>query len=132
MPTPRPLSPHLQVYRWQWTMVLSILHRVTGISLGLGTVLLAWWLLAAASGPGAFAVARAFIGSIPGRLVLLSFTFALFFHLANGVRHLFWDFGMGLERNTARRSGWIAFLAAIVLTVVAWELGYLMRDGAAL
>ena len=130
MPNPRPLSPHLQIYRWQWTFVLSILHRVTGVALGVGTVLLAWWLLAAATGPEAFAAARAFIGSIAGRFILLGFTFALFYHLANGIRHLFWDFGLGLDARTARTTGWAVLLATVVLTLVAWSFGYAMRDAA--
>ena len=101
----RPLSPHLQVYRLQWTMVLSFLHRITGVALGLGTVLLAWWLVAAASGPEAFATVQNVVGSIPGRFVLLGFTFSLFYHLSNGIRHLFWDLGIGFELKAARTSG---------------------------
>ncbi len=84
----RPLSPHLQVYRPQLTSVLSILHRITGVALAIGTLLLVWWLIAAAAGPGAYDAAQGFIGSILGRLLLLGWTFALFYHLANGIRHL--------------------------------------------
>ena len=122
MPNPRPLSPHLQVYRWQWTFVLSILHRITGVALGVGTVLLAWWLLAAATGPEAFAAARAFIGSIAGRFILLGFTFALFYHLANGIRHLFWDFGLGLDARTATTFAVIAAAAASGFAVLKLAL----------
>src|SRR5215213_9810890 len=109
----RPLSPHLSIYRFQWTMALSILHRFTGVALGAGLVLLAWWLVAAASGPEAYALARHFTGSIPGRLLLLGFTFALFYHLCNGIRHLAWDFGLGFDLRTAQASGWIVFLSSI-------------------
>ncbi len=123
----RPLSPHLQVYRPQWTMILSILHRITGVALGLGTLLLAWWLVAAASGPDAFATAQRTVGSIPGRIVLLGFTFSLFYHLANGVRHLFWDMGIGFELKAAQKSGWFALVLAVVLTIGSWYAGYAMR-----
>ena len=84
MPASRPLSPHLQVYKWQITMVLSISHRATGLALSMGTLLLVWWLVALATGPQAFAVAQGFVGSWLGRLLLLGWTFSLFFHLANG------------------------------------------------
>src|SRR5260221_6908133 len=85
----RPLSPHLQIYRPQLTSVLSILHRATGILLGVGTLVLAWWVIAAAAGPDAFARVQGFLGSWLGILVLLGWTAALFYHLANGIRHLF-------------------------------------------
>lgn len=123
----RPLSPHLQVYRWQITMALSILHRITGVGLGIGTILLAWWLIAAASGPEAFETVQWFMGSIIGRLILLGFTVALFYHLCNGVRHLFWDVGYGLDIPTMTRTGWIVIVATVVLTLVAWVAGYGMR-----
>ena len=123
----RPLSPHLSVYSFQWTMALSILHRVTGVALGGGLVLLAWWLVVAAVSPAAFAVARGFTASIPGRFLVLGFTFALFYHLCNGIRHLAWDFGVGYELKTAHASGWFALMAAIALTIVAWLGGYAAR-----
>lgn len=125
----RPLSPHLQVWRWNVTMALSILHRATGVGLGLGSLLLAWWLIAAASGPEAFATAQDFMGSILGRLILLGFTAALFLHLCNGLRHLFWDMGYGFEIATAERTAWLVLAAAAVLTLVAWIAGYAMRGG---
>src|SRR5688500_2907199 len=93
----RPLSPHLQIYRWQITMVMSILHRITGVALAVGTLLLIWWLVAAAAGPDAFATAQDFLGSILGRLLLLGWSWALFYHLCNGIRHLAWDAGWGFE-----------------------------------
>ena len=116
----RPLSPHLQIYRPQLTSVLSIAHRGAGIALGVGAAFFAWWLLAAASGPEAYGYAQAFFGSALGIVVLAGFTFALFYHLSNGIRHLFWDAGMGLELDRAYRSGWAVVAAAIVLTAGAW------------
>lgn len=118
----RPLSPHLQVYRPQITSVLSILHRITGVALTFATLLLTWWLVAAAYGPEQFADAQAFLGSWIGQLLLWGFTFAVFYHLANGVRHLLWDFGWGFEMDQVRKSGIavIAFAAAATLiTLVA-------------
>ena len=126
----RPLSPHLQVYRLIFTMVLSGLHRITGLVLGLGTLLLAYWLIALASGPDAFATAQWLFGSWIGRLVLLGFTFSLFYHLRNGVRHLRWDTGRGLEIDEARRSGIAVVVVSIGLTLAAWIVGYMMRGGA--
>ena len=116
----RPLSPHLQIYRPQLTSVLSIAHRGAGIALGVGAAFFAWWLLAAASGPDAYGTAQAFFGSALGIVVLAGFSFALFYHLCNGIRHLFWDAGMGLELDQAYRSGWTVIAAAIVLTAGAW------------
>lgn len=123
----RPLSPHLQVYRWQISMTLSILHRISGVGLGLGTLLMSYWLIAAAAGPGWFADAQAFLGSILGRLILLGFTVSLMFHLCNGIRHLFWDTGRGFELPTMRASGIAVAIATVVLTVAVWVAGYMMR-----
>jgi len=121
----RPLSPHIQIYRWQITMTLSILHRATGIALTVGTLLLAYWLIAAAAGPDAFASAQALIGSWFGRLLLFGWSYALFFHLCNGIRHLAWDAGWGFEIATATSTGWFVVFASIVLTLLAWVLGYM-------
>ena len=121
----RPLSPHLQVYRPQITSILSILHRLTGVALGLGALALVYWLAAAASGPSAFAQAQAVAGSWLGWLVLLGFTWALFYHLCNGIRHLFWDVGLGYEITTARLTGWCVLLASFALTGAAWVVGIL-------
>jgi succinate dehydrogenase / fumarate reductase cytochrome b subunit len=116
----RPLSPHLQVYRWYFTMALSIGHRVTGIGLALGLVLLTWWLLALASGPEAFATVQAAMHSWLGVLVLFVYTFVLFYHLANGVRHLAWDAGYGFELPVAINSGIAVLGVAGALTVLVW------------
>ena len=120
----RPLSPHLQIYRPQLTSMLSIAHRGAGIALGAGAAFFAWWLLAAASGPDAYSYAEAFFGSVVGIVVLAGFCFALFYHLCNGIRHLFWDAGMGLELDQAYRSGWAVIAAAGLLTAGAlvWAL----------
>ena len=125
----RPLSPHLQIYRPQLTSVLSILHRLTGVALAIGTGLLVWWLAAAAAGPEAFAVVNGFLGSVLGRLLLLGWSFALFYHLCNGIRHLFWDAGFGFELATLNRSGWLVLVASLALTVIAWLAAYAARGG---
>jgi succinate dehydrogenase / fumarate reductase cytochrome b subunit len=125
----RPLSPHLQVYRPQLTSMLSILHRLTGVALAVGTLLLIYWLVAAATGPEAFAEAQRLIGSILGRLLLFGWSFALFYHLCNGIRHLYWDAGYGFELATVYRSGWLVVVASIGLTVASWAVGYAMRGG---
>lgn len=125
----RPLSPHLQVYRPQLTSVMSIFHRLTGIALAIGTLLLVWWLVAAAAGPAAFDTAQSFIGSIIGRILLFGWTFALLYHLCNGIRHLAWDTGRGFEIATAYASGWLVVIAAAVLTVLVWVVGYAAQGG---
>lgn len=116
----RPLSPHLQVYRPQLTSVLSITHRATGVALALGLLLLAYWLLALAGGPESYAVARELLGSWLGKIILFGFSFALFYHLCNGVRHLFWDAGLGLELKSAYASGWAVVAVSAALTVLSW------------
>lgn len=120
----RPLSPHLQIYRPQLTSVLSIFHRLTGVALGLGTLMLAWWLIAVATGPGAYATVATATASWIGRLVLFGWTFALFYHLCNGIRHLFWDAGRGLELPAIYASGWAVVVASLALTLAAWVWGY--------
>ncbi|HTS90751.1 MAG TPA: succinate dehydrogenase, cytochrome b556 subunit [Stellaceae bacterium] len=129
MPAERPLSPHLQIYRLQLTSVLSILHRITGVALAVGTLLLAWWLVALASGEDAYTAAQGFIGSWLGKLLLLGWSFALFFHLANGIRHLFWDAGYGFEIKTTYASGWTVVAASALLTILAWGIGFSVMAG---
>ena len=123
MTVERPLSPHLQVYRPQLTSMLSISHRATGLALAVGTIVLVWWLVALAQGDDAFMTAQLFLGSWIGKLLLLAWSFSLFFHLANGVRHLFWDAGYGFSLKTTYASGWAAVITATVLTVLAWGVG---------
>ena len=127
--TNRPISPHLQVYRPQLTSMLSILHRITGVALAVGTILLVYWLIAAASGPEAFAGAEALIGSWLGRILLFGWTFALYFHLTNGIRHLFWDAGFGFELKSVYASGWTVVALAAVLTLVSFVAGFALTGG---
>ncbi len=116
----RPLSPHIGVYRWRITSTLSILHRATGLAMSLSLAMLAAWLLAAATGPEAYARTSAFIASPLGLLILAAASFSLFFHLCNGIRHLFWDAGKGFEMEQARASGWAVVAVSIAATVVFW------------
>ena len=116
----RPLSPHLQIYRWYFTMALSIAHRITGVGLALGLVLFTWWLLALASGPEAFATVHAVLASWFGVLVLFLYTLTLFYHLGNGIRHLVWDFGYGFDPQVARASGAAVLAFAGAMTVLIW------------
>ena len=125
----RPLSPHLQVYRPQLTSMLSITHRLTGVALAAGTFLLVWWLVAAATGPEAYATAQVAISSVIGRLLLFGWTLALFYHLCNGIRHLFWDAGYGYELKSAYASGWAVMAGSVALTLLAWIWGYAALAG---
>jgi succinate dehydrogenase / fumarate reductase cytochrome b subunit len=125
----RPLSPHLQVYRWTVTMASSILHRATGVALGAGALWLAWWLLAASTGYEAFDCVQAFSTSIIGMLLLFGITWALMYHLLNGIRHLAWDLGHGFEVKTATTTGWVVIVLSVVLTIVAWAAGLSMLGG---
>ncbi len=119
----RPLSPHLEIYKPQLTMVLSITHRFTGVGLAVGTLFLTWWLIAAAMGPEAYAFTQWIYGTWLGTLVLFGFSVSLFYHLCNGIRHLFWDVGLGYEMETVYRSGWSVVAATAVLTFAAWAIG---------
>ena len=118
----RPLSPFMfpTWYRFQITSVLSILHRFTGIALSVGSILLAWWLVAVAAGGEVFAATRDFITSPIGLLLLFGWSVAFFYHLCSGVRHLAWDAGYGFELRTAHLSGYAVLAATVVLTVLAW------------
>lgn len=120
MAAQKPLSPHIQIYRWEITMLVSILHRAAGIALALGTVMLVWMLLALASGEEAYACFQKFAGSPIGSLLLLGWTGALFLHMANGVRHFFWDIGKGYNIPVARRWAFIVIGFAAVMTAVVW------------
>ena len=119
----RPLSPHLQIYRWQLTSVLSILHRAAGVVLSAGTILLVWWLVAAASGPEAYEGVQDFLGSWLGLLLLFGWTASLFYHLCNGIRHLVWDTGHALDLASTYRGGWAVLAATAALTLAAWVAG---------
>ena len=119
----RPMSPHLQVYRPQLTSVLSITHRATGVALAVGTIFLVWWLVATGAGAEYFDYVQAIMGSWLGLLILLGFSWAVFYHLCNGIRHLFWDAGYGFELETAYKSGWATVAGSVVLTAIAWAIG---------
>jgi succinate dehydrogenase / fumarate reductase cytochrome b subunit len=116
----RPLSPHLQIYRWPVTMAVSILHRITGGALYFGTLLLLWWLMAAATSDSAFDTVQSVFGHWFGQLVLFGFSWALIHHLLGGIRHLVWDTGRGLDLKSADRLAWANILGSIVLTVLLW------------
>ena len=118
----RPLSPHLSVYRWPITMTLSILHRATGVALSVGFIVLGIWLASVAAGPTAAEQVNALLGSTLGRLMLIAWSAAFFFHLANGIRHLFWDAGMGFEKSQANASAWFVVALTILLTAAFWWL----------
>jgi len=115
MVSQRPLSPHLGVYRLMYTMVLSILHRLTGVAASVGFLLMAWWLMALAGGPDAYSVAVTLLRTAPFKLALAGFALAFIYHFCNGIRHLVWDTGRGLERAQARRSGRVVIVATLLL-----------------
>ena len=127
MPTQRPLSPFMfpTWYRFQLTSALSILHRLTGIALAVGSILLSWWLVAVASGGELFEVTHAFIRAPVGVVLLLLWSAAFFYHLCNGIRHLAWDAGYGLELRSAYRGGYIVIAVASLLTVLTWAYVFL-------
>ncbi len=118
----RPLSPHLQVYRPQITTVLSIFHRFSGLLLAASSLLLVAWLVTAASGPQAYASAQGFFGHWSIRVLLIAVSFAFFYHLCNGIRHLFWDAGVGFEIRQVIVSGWTVVFATALLTLGFWLL----------
>ncbi len=120
----RPLSPHLQIYRWPVTMGTSILHRITGVGLAGGTLLLAWWLHAVSEGPEAYAFFLSIAGHVLGQFVLFGFTLALVYHAFNGMRHLFWDAGVGFDLKTANRSGLFVYAATLLTTLGIWVLAH--------
>jgi succinate dehydrogenase / fumarate reductase cytochrome b subunit len=123
----RPLSPHLQAYNMmQMSSASSIFHRITGVALGFGTLLLTLWLVAAAAGDAAFSLVQAVLASWLGLLILFGFTFALFYHFCNGIRHLAWDAGKGFDLPAMYRNGRMAIAAAVVLTVGFWIIGFLV------
>jgi succinate dehydrogenase / fumarate reductase, cytochrome b subunit len=116
----RPLSPHIQSYRWTLTLAMSIVHRATGMALYLGTLLLAWWLIATATGPAAYTNVQSFTGSLIGRLIVFSYTWALMHHLFSGIRYLVWDLGFGFKSKEREALTWGAAAAGISLTILLW------------
>src|ERR1700677_1548388 len=124
----RPLSPFL-TYRWTLTMALSIVHRATGVALYFGTLLLAWWLIAAATGPAAYANVQAFTSSFIGRLIVFGYTWALLHHLLSGLRHFVWDLGYGFKASERETLTWGALIGGISLTVLLWIAAYATGGG---
>jgi succinate dehydrogenase / fumarate reductase cytochrome b subunit len=120
----RPLSPHLSIYKPMLTMMMSIVHRVTGAALYFGTLLLVWWLLAAVSGPSAYARVQWFMGTFIGRLILFGYTWALIHHMLGGLRHFIWDTGHGFGPSEREWLAWANLVGSIVLTLVLWVIGY--------
>ncbi|MGC1694576.1 MAG: succinate dehydrogenase, cytochrome b556 subunit [Pseudolabrys sp.] len=126
---PRPISPHLQIYKPMLTMMMSIVHRITGAALYFGMLLIAWWLIAAASGPNAYGNFEWFMGSLIGRLMLFGYTWALLHHMLGGIRHLIWDTGHGLEPAEREILTIATLVGSISLTLILWVVGYLAMGG---
>jgi succinate dehydrogenase / fumarate reductase cytochrome b subunit len=126
----RPLSPHLQIYRWPWPMAMSIAHRITGAGLYFGTLLMVWWLIAAGAGPNDYARAAAFFNSAIGRLILFGYTWALLHHMLGGIRHLIWDTGRGFAANEREWLAVMTLVGSVALTILLWIIGYLVIGGA--
>jgi succinate dehydrogenase / fumarate reductase, cytochrome b subunit len=128
-PVQRPISPHLQIYRLSSTMLMSGLHRISGFALYFGTILLVWWLVAIASGPNAYATVQWVLGTLPGRIVLLGYTWALIHHALGGIRHLIWDTVHGLEPNDREWLSGATLVGSIGLTAIVWVIGYMIGGG---
>jgi len=120
----RPLSPHIGIYRWPVTMAASIMNRITGVTLSIGTLLLVWWLVAAASGPAEFARVQGFLASPIGLLALLGWTASLFYHLFAGLRHLIWDNGLGFGKHSLNAVSWLVIGATGLATAIVWIAAY--------
>jgi succinate dehydrogenase / fumarate reductase cytochrome b subunit len=125
----RPLSPHLSIYKPMLTMMMSIFHRITGAALFFGTLLLTWWLLAAASGPNAYAKVQAFMGSIIGMLILFGYTWALIHHMLGGIRHLIWDTGRGFGPVEREWLTLATIIGSVGLTLLVWIIGFIFIGG---
>tara|TARA_B100000927_G_C16153441_1_gene344271 strand:- start:150 stop:536 length:387 start_codon:yes stop_codon:yes gene_type:complete len=124
MNRPRPLSPHLQVYKPQLTSILSILHRGTGIVLSIGSIFLVSWILVLTLGESAYQIYSQLVNNWFGKLVIFGFTFGLFYHLSNGIRHLFWDAGYGYDLKDAYISGFAVIFSSLSLTLITWLIIY--------
>lgn len=121
-----PLSPHLQIYKPQMTSVLSITHRATGVFLSLGALLLCGWLTSVAVGPDMYSKISGYLHHPVGQFILILFTFSFNYHLCNGIRHLFWDMGKGLELKTAYLTGYVVIAASVILTLATWIAGAML------
>jgi succinate dehydrogenase / fumarate reductase cytochrome b subunit len=125
----RPLSPHLQVYRWPPTMLASILNRATGIALSVGSLLLVWWLVALAAGPGPFNGVQSFVRSPLGLILLLGWSASLFYHLFNGIRHLIWDQAKLFDKSALNPGTYFVFGLSFAATVLVWLAAYVVMEG---
>jgi succinate dehydrogenase / fumarate reductase cytochrome b subunit len=123
----RPLSPHLQIYKLIPTMAMSIIHRITGCALYFGTILVAWWLIAAASGEAYYNWASWFMGTIVGQVILLGYTWALVHHMLGGFRHFMWDLGYGFGKEFSTKLAKANLIGSICLTLLIWVIGYVVR-----
>ncbi len=123
----RPLSPHLSIYKPIPTMVTSVVHRITGIALYFGTVIVAWWLFAAATSESYFDFVQTFLGSWFGRLILFGFTWALMQHMLGGIRHLIWDTGRMFDKNLSTKLSILSIFVSVALTILIWVVGYSVR-----
>jgi succinate dehydrogenase / fumarate reductase cytochrome b subunit len=121
-PAERPLSPHLQIYRWQLTMTMSISHRAAGLAMAVGLAMVVWMFAAAASGPEAYGHFSAFAASPLGRLMIFGWSLAFCYHICNGVRHLLWDMGYLFKIENAYRAGYTALACAAALCALIWAL----------
>jgi succinate dehydrogenase / fumarate reductase cytochrome b subunit len=126
----RPLSPHLQIYRPMLSMMMSIAHRISGASLAIGFILLAWWLIAVSVGPEAFSTVNGLFASLFGRFLLFLFSWALIQHMLGGIRHLIWDTGRGLDLVSIEVLAWTTIIGSTVLTIALWAVGYWLRGAA--
>lgn len=122
----RPLSPHLSIYKPIPTMVTSILHRITGVALYFGTLLVAWWLIAASTSPAYFDFVSIIFGSLIGKIILFGFTWALMMHMLGGIRHLIWDTGRLFDKATSTKLAYATAIGSVVLTVLIWAAAYVM------
>jgi succinate dehydrogenase / fumarate reductase cytochrome b subunit len=125
----RPLSPHLQIYKPIFTMMMSIAHRITGVALYVGMAFMVWWLLAASSGAGYFDLVNGLYGSLIGRLVLLGFTWAAMHHALGGLRHFIWDFGHGFGEGPRNMLARLTLVGSLALTLIIWIVAYMVRGG---
>ncbi len=123
----RPLSPHLSIYRWRLTFLMSGFHRVTGFVLYFGMLIVVWWLAAAASGPEAFAFASRVLGSWFGLLVVFGFSWGLIHHAMGGIRHFVWDFGVGLDKPARDQWALATIVGSVAITVIVWAIAFLIR-----
>lgn len=123
----RPLSPHLQIYRPTLTMMMSVAHRITGLINATGFALLAWWLIAISAGPEQYVYVSHFFASVPGRLLLFLYSWALIHHMLGGIRHLIWDTGHGFDKTSIEALAWATLIGSIAFTLLVWLVGYAMR-----